>query len=48
MQISHDDASIAFKLHNFVQMTLYNQREEICNTFIYSNQYVGHVILNME
>jgi hypothetical protein len=44
MQIFHDDASIAFKLHNFVQVTFYHQCEELCNTFIYLNQYVWHVI----
>jgi hypothetical protein len=48
MQISHDDAGIAFKFHNFVQMTFYYQCEKLCNTFIYLNQCVGHVILNME
>jgi hypothetical protein len=47
MQISHDDANIAFKLHNFVQVT-YHQCEKLCNIFIYLNQYVGHIILNME
>jgi hypothetical protein len=48
MQISHDDACIAFELHNFVRMTFYHQCEELCNTFIYLNQYVGHDILSME
>jgi hypothetical protein len=48
LQISHDDASITFKFHNFVQVTFYHQCEELYNTFIYLNQYVGHVILSME
>jgi hypothetical protein len=42
------DACIAFKLHNFVEVTFYHQCEELCNIFIYLNQYVGHIILNME
>jgi len=45
MQISHDDTCIAFKLHNFVQVTFHHQCEEVCNTFIYLNQYVRHDIL---
>jgi hypothetical protein len=44
MQISHDDASIAFKFHNFVQVTFYHHCEKVYNTFIYLNQYVAHVI----
>jgi hypothetical protein len=48
MQISHDDEGIAFKLHNFVQVTFNHQCEKLCNIFIYLNQYVRHVILNME
>jgi hypothetical protein len=48
MQISHDDVGITFKLYNFVQVTFYHQCENLYNTFIYFNQYVGHVILNME
>jgi hypothetical protein len=48
MQISHDDAGIAFKLDNFGQVTFYHQCEELCNIFIYLNQYVGHVIWNMK
>jgi hypothetical protein len=48
MQISYDDVGIAFKLYNFVQMTFYHQCEELCNIFIYLNQYVKHVILTTE
>jgi hypothetical protein len=29
-------------------MIFYHQCEELCNTFIYLNKYVGHVILSME
>jgi hypothetical protein len=45
--LSQYNTSIAFKLHNFVQVT-YHQCDQFCNTFIYLNQYVGHDILNME
>jgi hypothetical protein len=31
MKISQHDACIAFKLHNFVQLTFYHQCEELCN-----------------
>ncbi len=48
MQISHDDVGIAFEFHSFVKVTFYHQCEELCNTFIYFNKYVGHVILSME
>jgi hypothetical protein len=48
MQITHDDVSIAFELHNFVRVTFYCQCEELFNTFIYLNEYVGHDILSME
>ncbi len=27
-----NDTSIAFKLHNFVQMTFYHQCDQLCNT----------------
>jgi hypothetical protein len=30
----HDDAGIAFKFHNFFQVTFSHQCEELCNTFI--------------
>jgi hypothetical protein len=46
--LSQYDTNIAFKFHNFVQMTLYHQCDQFCNTFIYLNQYVGHDILNMD
>jgi hypothetical protein len=46
--LSQYDTSIAFKFHNFVQMTFYHQCDKLCNTFIYLNQYVQHDILNME
>jgi hypothetical protein len=29
-------------------MTFYHQCEKLCDTFIYLNKYVGHVILSME
>jgi len=41
MQVLHLNSTTLFK-------SFYNQCEELCNTFIYLNQYVGHVILNME
>jgi len=34
MQISQYDAGIAFKLHNFVQVTLYHKCEQLCNALI--------------
>jgi hypothetical protein len=46
--LSQYDTSIAFKLYNFVQMTFYHQCDQLCNTFIYFDQYVWHDILNME
>jgi hypothetical protein len=46
--LSQYDTGIAFKLHNFVQVTFYHQCDQFCNTFIYLNQYVQHDILNME
>ncbi len=46
--LSQYDTSIAFKLHNFVQVTFYHQCDQLYNTFIYLNQYVQHDILNME
>ncbi len=46
--LSQYDTNIAFKLHNFVQLTFYHQCDQLCNTFIYLNQYVQHDILNME
>jgi len=46
--LSQYDTDIAFKLHNFVQMTFYHQCDQFCNTFNYLNQYVQHDILNME
>jgi len=46
--LSQYDTSIAFKFHNFVQVTFYHQCDQLCNTFIYWNQYVRHDILNME
>jgi hypothetical protein len=46
--LSQYDMGIAFKLYNFVQVTFYHQYEQLYNTFIYLNQYVGHEILNME
>jgi hypothetical protein len=46
--LSQYDTNIVFKLNNFVQMTFYHQCDQLCNTFIYLNQYVRHDILNME
>jgi hypothetical protein len=46
--LSQYDTIITFKLHNFVQMTFYHQLDQLCNTFIYLNQYVWYAILNME
>jgi hypothetical protein len=46
--LSQYDMGIAFKLHNFVQVTLYHQCDQLCNTLIYLNQYVRHDILNMK
>jgi hypothetical protein len=43
-----NNTGIAFKLNDFVEVTLYHQCDQLCNTFIYLNQYVGHDILNME
>ncbi len=42
MQVLHLNSIALFK------WTFYHQCEELCNTFIYLNQYVGHVILSME
>jgi hypothetical protein len=39
MQVLHLNFIILFK------WLFYHQCEELCNTFIYLNQYVGHVIL---
>jgi hypothetical protein len=46
--LSQYNTIIVFRLHNFVQMTFYHQYDQLCNTFIYLNQYVQHNILNME
>jgi hypothetical protein len=47
MQISYDDVDIAFKLHNFVQVTFYHQCEELCIhllEFICRACYIEHGI----
>jgi hypothetical protein len=31
-----------------LNFTFYHQCDQVCNTFIYLNQYVGHDILSME
>ncbi len=41
MQVLHLNSITLFK-------SFYHQCEELCNTFIYLNQYVGHVILNID
>ncbi len=46
--LSQYDIAIAFKIHNFIQLTFYHQCDQLCNTFIYLNQYVQHDILNMK
>jgi hypothetical protein len=46
--LSQYDTNIVFKLNNFVQMTFYHQCDQLCNTFIYLNQYIRHDILNMD
>jgi hypothetical protein len=46
--LSHYNIVIIFELYNFVQMTFYHQCDQLCDTFIYLNQYVWHDILNME
>ncbi len=44
--LSQYDMGIAFKFHSFVQVTFYHQCDQLCNIFIYLNQYVWHDILN--
>ncbi len=48
-ELSQYNVGIAFKLFNFVQLNpFYHQCDQLCNTFIYLNQYAGHDILSME
>ncbi len=46
--LSQYDMGVAFKLYNFVQMAFYHRCDQLCNTFVYLNQYIRHDILNME
>jgi hypothetical protein len=46
-ELSQYDMGIAFKLYNFVQVTFYHQCEQLYNSFIYLNQYVGNDILSV-
>jgi hypothetical protein len=47
--LSQYNAGIAFTLLNFVHLNpFYHQCDQLCNTFIYLNQYVRHDILSME